>query len=71
MEVWVLEAYYSEEGTSDTLGVYENSDVAMNQVINVTWKQYDTYRESNKVNGIIYYVLKFEVILDEIPIVRN
>ena len=71
MEVWVLEAYYSDEGNSETLDVYENPDVALNQVKDIVWNQYDTYWRSNEVNGIIYYLQGFKVILDEVPIIRN
>jgi hypothetical protein len=72
MEVWVLEEYIPDEGTSETLNVYENADVAINEVkrlhTDIIWTQFkDGSWASNKVDDIIYYLNKFEVILDEVP----
>jgi hypothetical protein len=72
MEVWVLEQYLSAEGTSETLNVYENVDVAINEVkrlhIDIIWAQIkDGSWASNQVDDVIYYINKFEVILDEVP----
>ena len=76
MEVWVLEEYYPDEGISETLGVFENLDVGLNSVNiheNIIWNEneYGTYWESNRVNDIIYHLKKFEVVLDEMPIIKD
>jgi hypothetical protein len=71
MEVWVLEEYLPEEGCSETLGVYENADVAMNRINklhqSVTWNAHENYWSSHRVDDIIYYINKFAVVLDEVP----
>ena len=73
MEVWVLEAYNSEDNYSEVLQVFENLDVGMDS-INIlnqgyTWKVYDnmSIAESNDNINIIYYLHKREVVLDEMP----
>jgi len=75
MEVYVLEGYLPNEGTSDILGVYENPDVPMDQVQRlhpgILWTEYETYSVSDTIDAKIYYIQKHEVILDEIPIIRN
>jgi hypothetical protein len=79
MEVWVLEEYFPQERTSNTLNVFENADVAMNTVNShedIIWfelKDEDTIYcyMSNLLSDIIYYLNKFEVVLDEMPIVKN
>jgi hypothetical protein len=71
MEVWILEEYSLEDGTTNILGVFENADVGLRKVDNGVWTQYDTYYRSNEVNDMIHYLEKFEVILDEIPIKKE
>jgi hypothetical protein len=71
MEVWVLEKYYSHEGFSDVLGVFENADVGMdtisNKIENIMWTEHILYWDTNKINDIVYTIQKFEVVLDEMP----
>ena len=75
MEVWVLEQYNPDDSTSDIQGVFENSDVGMNSVNknheSFIWNEYETFCKSNKVDGSIYYLYKFEVLLDEVPIIKD
>jgi hypothetical protein len=75
MEVWVLEVFYTDTGDSVIFQVFENADVGMNLVNisfpNIIWTNKINYWSSNKVNGKIYYLSKFEVILDEMPTVKN
>ena len=69
MEVWILERYYPDEGISETLAVFENADVGMKSIdpFGIIWTNHISYWISNKVDDMIYHLVKFQVILDEVP----
>jgi len=69
MEVYVLEKCHLRTGRSEVLGVFENADVGMNTVKDVIWTDHiNFWKTTAGSNGIIFYLYKFEVVLDEILI---